>query len=429
MYKIASLCFLIFLNLFLNTNCEETLMIVNFIRHGNRTPGKLFAEIKDLFYKMDGKKLTLSGMKQMNILGKIYRSRYLENKLINLNSVTDEYLIISSPSTRSIESAIAFTMGLLPDKIYKIHDYNNLASRRDSNPPMSKNFENEFDYFNIIVERSSRNTLFHVKKCKFDGKDFPKNKNYSYLTLEEKKNIFEFLGQLFPETLKNVTIEDFSDKMARSIYSSIRIVNKHYHKQFKIPSHIEIILKRILSHFSYFGKMSNEEGSKIMSSTFFDHLIKFYDNKIKHHGLRDNFFKSISCCTAASNLDFLPKIENEDYSDLKFVTYSGHDTNIAGIIRNFLTDEQLNEYFNNFEKYKQIVHISFGASVDFLLIHKNGEYYVKILLNGKEVFDKIRSNKEGKYLYYDRNLGIKYEDLKRLLESRIYKNIHKCYIE
>jgi hypothetical protein len=415
---------------------NDNLMLINFIRHGNRTPGKIFPEIKDLFHKMDEKKLTLSGFQQMNISGKIYRKRYMESNLIKLNQIdmSHEYLIISSPSPRSIESSIAFSMGLFPDKIYKIYDYNHLSNKRDSNPPLNNPYEEEFDYFNLIIEKKIKNTLFHVKKCKFGNNEFPKNKNYSYFSLKEKKIVFEYLKEHFPQTLKNISFDKFSDKLARSIYSSMRIVNKHYKKKFIIPSHVELILKKILSHYSYFAKISNDEGSRMMSSAFFHHMVKLFDHRINNHinsqllFLNRNFYKSMMSCIK-SNLDFLPVIENEDYSHLKFVTYSGHDGNIAGILRNFLSDDQLNEYFKNFGIFKKLVHISFGASVDFMLHFKNGEYYVKILFNGEELFDKIRSYYEGEYLNYDSLNGIKYEEFRKFLLSRMFSGIETCKTE
>lgn len=438
--KMYFVCIFFFLCQFKSQGVD--LMLISFIRHGNRTPGKIFPEIKDLFHKMDEKKLTLSGFQQMNILGKSYRKKYLESNLIKFKSKqseiqninNQEYVIISSPSQRSIESSIAFSMGLFPDKIYKIYDYNHFNIKRESIPPIGNSSfnEEEFEYYNIIIENKIKNTLFHVKKCKFEKSEFLKNKNYSYLSLEEKKVVFEFFKEHFPQTLKNLNFDKFSDKLARSIYSSMRIVNKHYKKKYLIPTHIELILKRILSHYSFFSKISNDEASKMMSTTFFHQMIKLFDHRINNHiennlqlVFKSNFYKSLNTC-AKLDLDFLPNIDHEDYTNLKFVTYSGHDGNIAGILKNFLTDELLNHYFNNFNIYKKLVHISFAASVDFMLHFNKGEYYVKIMFNGEELFSKIRSAVEGQYLNYEELKGIKYDEFSKFVLSRIFSQIHTC---
>jgi hypothetical protein len=44
---------LLFLVLNFIKNEEDVIMIVNFLRHGSRTPGKMFPEIKNLFHKMN----------------------------------------------------------------------------------------------------------------------------------------------------------------------------------------------------------------------------------------------------------------------------------------------------------------------------------------------------------------------------------------
>lgn len=426
----------------------ETLMVVNFIRHGNRTPGKIFKEIKSLFHQMDTKKLTLTGFKQMNILGKYIRKLYIDSKKLKINqeSISHEYLIISSPSQRSIDSSIAYSLGLFPDKIFKFYDFNNKNINREASPPILLHYEdvdylnhlrNSKDYYNLVIDNKNKNTLFHAKKCIFGSKQYPKNKDFQHLTQDDKKEAYKYFQTHFPQTLKNIEVSDLNDKMARSIYSSMRCVNKHYRKQFVIPKNLEANLKRMLTVYNYFVKISNDEASKLMSSSFFDHLIKFFDNRIKWHLKKnkiytnDNFYQALlgdEINTLESLEEFLPRLENEDYSQLKLVTYSGHDGNLTSLIRNFLYERQIWDYFKNFEAYKSLLYISFASNIDFNLNHlaKENKYYVKIFINGKEPFERVRSYLDGEYLTYDEEKGIEYSEFRQLIVTRIHEDISKC---
>jgi hypothetical protein len=156
----------------------------------------------------------------MNILGKYYRKNYIDSGLLdlNLNNFPHEFLIISSPHQRSIDSSIAFSMGLFPEKMYKIYDFNNIDSRRESNPPIIKNIEKDFyhdekEYFNLVIDNKKKNTLFHAKKCKFEDSElnFKKIKNINLLSQEERNLVLDFLKSHFSTTLKDTNLENLEE--------------------------------------------------------------------------------------------------------------------------------------------------------------------------------------------------------------------------
>ena len=69
----------------------------------------------------------------------------------HLNNISHEFLIFTSPSQRSVDSSIAYGLGLFPEKMFKIYDFNNKEINREAAPPIGEN-ELDKDYFNIIIK-------------------------------------------------------------------------------------------------------------------------------------------------------------------------------------------------------------------------------------------------------------------------------------
>jgi hypothetical protein len=113
-------------------------MHVNFIRHGSRTPGKIYKEVNSHFGdKTYLKKLTLNGFKQMILLGKYIRKHIIEkNNLIDLNNISKEFLIFSSPSNRAVESSVAYSQGLFPEAIFKTYYIGDDKYNSNGRPPI-----------------------------------------------------------------------------------------------------------------------------------------------------------------------------------------------------------------------------------------------------------------------------------------------------
>jgi hypothetical protein len=341
------LCSLFFISKQNLDNDEKLIMVVNFIRHGHRTPSKMFNEVKGIFNKMDTKKLTLTGFKQMILLGKYFRKHIIDqNKFFEMNSknemnnIKNQYLIFSSPSQRAIDSAIAYSQGLFPEGIYKIKDINHLEELQDESiPPLMQNLNlntEEFPIYNLIIENKDKDTLFHARKCKFKNftQEKPDKKEFEVLSEEERAAVLKFLEPAFSETLKQFSI---NDKLIRNIYMAMRSANKHYikhHRQFDVTKEMEYNLQKLFSVYKYFNKISTDEVARLQSSAFFEHMLGFFEAKV-NNSTKVNFY----------DLDGLV----ENVQTLKLITYSGHDGNLVSIIKNFLHDEILNEYFERFD--------------------------------------------------------------------------------
>ena len=105
----------------------EVKMIVNIIRHGARTPTEMRPEFEKYFATSDPGKLTYNGFRQMVMLGRVLRNRYINSKskeyanLIDIEKIREQFLLISSPNPRAIESGIAYSLGLFPEYVYKLY--------------------------------------------------------------------------------------------------------------------------------------------------------------------------------------------------------------------------------------------------------------------------------------------------------------------
>jgi hypothetical protein len=202
----------------------ETVMIVNLFKHGARTPSKIRPDFLKYFPDLDKGKLTTSGFRQMVYLGKVLRKKYFENSnnlpgyksFFNFNKTSEQFLIISSPSPRSIESGIGYSLGLLPEETYKIYDTNNKIQDENPIPPILKdkpeelkNIMRDDKAYNFIIENRQRNFIFHSRRCKFPEHIYKpeiQDKNYNYLTGKERVKVYEFYSKHFEISMRELII-------------------------------------------------------------------------------------------------------------------------------------------------------------------------------------------------------------------------------
>ena len=140
----------------------EVKMIINLFRHGARTPTKMRPEFGKFFTTSEPGKLTQNGFRQMVMLGKVLRDLYVNNKspefekFIELEKINEQFLLISSPYPRAIESGIAYSLGLFPEYLYKIYDVNNLLQEDNPIPPIIMDKPEEIKrltekHFNFLI--------------------------------------------------------------------------------------------------------------------------------------------------------------------------------------------------------------------------------------------------------------------------------------
>jgi hypothetical protein len=391
----------------------KTTLIVNLIRHGARTPNKIVPEFENFLPTKGKGKLTQHGFRQMVLLGKSVREKY--GDFIDIKKVDEQFVLFSSPYPRAIESGIGYVLGMFPEYNYKFHSSNNefIKSQIDLLPNNTPHGEIGKS-FKFIIEDNERDVLFHSRKCKFpEGifEDDKADKMYKHLTDDDRLLVYNYLKQNFPMTLKDISFNHFTDKLARSLFSGMQSVNFHSPNAFPIPEDIRKILLKLFVKYLFFTRTTNETITKITSTPFLQHLLNLFEHKV--YGIDDK-------------LDF-HELSNFHYTDLKLVTYSGHDYNFIGLLKNFLDMDTIHHYINNIELYHKLVFIPYASSLDFHLIQNNrGHFFIKIYLNGEEIFEKLRSHEDGEHVIYDRAFGIPYPIFRKIIKSRIFKDIEKC---
>lgn len=403
---------------------NKVVMIINVIRHGARTPNKILPELEKYFPNIGKGKLTIQGLRQMILLGKAKRKEYLETKsthffnLLDINKISKQFLLISSPNPRAVESGIGYVSGLFPEYMYSI---NNIAEPDQQDypiPPIMKNKAIKVynNTFNFIIEDRENDMMFHSRKCKLPNDLLPlmeeKNKIYHFLTLNEKQLIFYFYKKYFNITLGSHSTDTFTEKLARSLYTAIRCLNFSYkNKIIPIPKHIHLILKKLFVHYLFFQKTHNDKETRMTSSPILDHMLNFFDHKVMNMDEKLDFYE----------------LSSFNYTDLKFVTYSGHDYNFVGLIKNLLDFNTIMHYINNLEMYQKLFIIPFASSIDFHLVkNEYNEFFIKIYLNGEELFENVRSYRERELILYDKQNGIPYKIFKKVIKSRIYPDYANC---
>lgn len=424
----------------LNESGEKVVMIVNLLRHGARAPNKFIKEIEHLFPGLIPGKLTLNGFRQMTNLGRAMRKIYLENhrnstslrNFLDEKNIKNEYLLISSPYDRAIESGIGYAYGFLPNNEFNIIDFTDMNRNYDSkslyhkkDPSILSEISSEENVYNFMIEDKNRDVLFHSKKCEYPPHVYTHEKmqkNFSFLLEEEKALVYEFYRKSMNVTFANITQELFSDKVARSLYVLMRCANANSkNKIFEIPKHIKTSLEKLFGKYLYTVRTNNENITKISTSPFFDHLVNFFDHKFFNIDKIENKF-----------LNFW-KLKELNYTNLKLVTYSGHDYNFIGIFKNLLHPKTLEKYLNDVEKYRDFVVFPFASNLDFHLIKnlRDGKFYVRIFVNGKEILEKVRSgvfdeNRNESEIDYDMTTGLEYKNFRRIINSRIFEKYDEC---
>ena len=431
------------LSLLLNLNEKfepETIMIINIFRHGARTPKNYIPEIEKVFSKYPTGSLTDNGWRMQFLLGKYLKKRIPKN-LINKPS---DYLLISSFKDRAINSGISFASGFI-NEMFEIVNYDNLignsppcgickslsftekinSDKQINNiiyrekfkyPPIKKfqKFSNKhLNKFNLMIVSREQDILFHGRNCNFVksinydlGKKRSK-KFFSDITFEEHEIIYNYLKEEFPIAMKSFkTFRDLTHYDIKNFYLILRSLEVEKPGKIKpMNSVTESAFYKVIYDYYYKLAISSNDQARMTSSMFFDHVLYFFDGKVK---------------------------KNKEYHSYNVVSYSGHDYNILGLINNLYGREFLSSLDKS--KDKNFLFSSYSSSFEFHLIKTyENEYYVKIYYNGndpKYPFKKyLDKNGKEKLLKYNENYGVKYKEFKEFLKQTIFPSFKKCFIK
>jgi hypothetical protein len=405
--------FAIFLDL--NKIEGEVLIMVFLNRHGARTSIHEFTELEEIFPDYQKGVLTYNGWREQIILGKYVRNKYLtSNKhglksepYLKINNPSKEFLILSSPLSRTLESSFAYSTGLFPDHFYNLINPGGVTDNdKDSDILPIKNFNpnailKDTNTFNIMVSDMNRDILFHGKRCKVH-KDKSEKEEISLINEAEKKILYDYLKKTFPITLKDIEFDNLDSTLIKYLNSAIVCVNANFDIEiFKMPKEVRDIFSKMVVNYIYLKKFKNLDTNRLISSQFFDEIAKMFDFKTGNGERKLNFFNHT----------------NIEYDDLKLAVFSGHDTNILAALNNLIREEILISLLKNPIDNVDFLVPKFSSSLEFHLIKKRNKHYVKLFYNGMDISDKIQ-NSNGR--------EIEYQKFKDLLISKIFPDYQNC---
>lgn len=352
--------------------CSKLIGVIELNRHGARTPSEYTDLSNDLFYKSNFNHLTLNGYNQEHYLGIFIKDRYtVQNPLLSNKFVPEEHLFISSPVTRTIFSATSFIQGMYPEVIVNPIWENNPNLRKDDLPPF-KNTNLNFTKADLIILDKNDDKLFHASKCKLSGEEIksklPKTIVVN-ITDDEIRLAIDDIKQNIPDIFKGRNEAEiytlaFLEKMCGFIFP----VTHHYDSIYPLKSETFAILRKAQIGKMYSKRIIESELSRIIISPFYDRIKQYID------------------------MFLIPN------NKLKFVLFSGHDTNLMDVWVSLFDNDYLRRRLTIDDKDYFFIMPKFASSLVFELHSLGGnmksEKFVRVVFNGEVLSEGFKSDLE-----------------------------------
>jgi hypothetical protein len=408
--------FLIYLYLFIMVNCE-LLGVIQLNRHGARAGSDDFKNLNYFnYYGTTNNHLTINGYRQQELLGRWIAERYIhfDFNLLNKdypsnNEEESQILIRSSPSERTIFSAIAFLKGLYPNSLIETKFMSPEEKIRiDDTPPISGfSLRKSIPKIPIHIADPDHDVLFKPLSCKLDKddqltlKDMLDKEVLFNLTMSEIKESVDDIRDQFKSAFEDKSEEEvYSKSFIQKLNHFIIPIQYHFKNTFfKIKKETNLLLNKIQISKWYAQRMVHSETLKYAYSGFFDEW-----------------------------LTYLGKFSDPEKSKLKYVVYSAHDDNLITLISALLTKEKLLSMMKDIENNYNILQPEFASS--FLIeLHslrtnlKSKKKYIRIIYNGNILRDGLNSS-----LKYNQEIdGIPFEIFRNFLINGINPNYKNLY--
>ena len=379
-----------FLILILKYISSELIYVFQLNRHGARTDKYLHNYSLSKLYGTH-RQLTINGYYQLQILGKMFRDKYI-NKLKFLHSDLNplELEFYSSEFQRNIFSSESFIQGLYPGTLTKVNYENkNLNNTRniESVPINDTEFWditntniNNFNIYNISINVLSlkNDKILNSFLCNYKG-----NSIYSLLQKIPQENLYKISNK--NENTKNnlkifanflgINFKDFDnisdDKILNKLISLFETYYYHYDLNWKnLDINIKKLYKKIIFNRGFSRRFKQSKIYNLIVSGFYDELYK----KIKY------------------------KLNNIN-SKLKYSVYTGHDFNFIDILLTLLEKDYIKKIMDDAIQNDDSFNFIFPKFSSYFVfeLHKiNEKYYIKIYYNGKYInpFVKNKINEE-----------------------------------
>ena len=379
---------LILILLFLLTFQEEKIKFVFQIhRHGARTPvynltsnGDKYIDIYKEEWSLPEGELTEIGKRMHYLVGVFNRKKYIDKyKLLSENYNPYEILVKSTDVNRTLMSIYSQLQGLYPHTSDKIDNYD-----RDINLTYPQNFFNDYQlleqikkkYNNFLEQNSSlpnditiipvHNINFNSHKIQLYSPDYCPGIKKSYEEGKTSEIMNSFIGNLS---------EDLLNKLKN--ISNLNEKNNFLENYRTLFSLMDTIVADIYDDRELNFLKENNVNIKELNETALDFLFKDYEFVNYYNDITSIYSMSPIMNEILFYMDEIVK-NNNNPNKVKYLIFSGHDTNIAGF-----------ELFN---------HKIFGTNVEYAYFSQT-EYY--------ELF--INSSENNYYVRYMRGEKQKFE--------------------
>ncbi|TNV77816.1 hypothetical protein FGO68_gene13688 [Halteria grandinella] len=339
--------FLLFLLAFSLVKCEETIFVVEFIRHGARS----HFENRSIFEDVGQGELTQKGEAQMLQIGLQRRQEYVfKKRLLSERYNQREIIAIATFKNRCIMSGELFLRG-----IYPLQDIENIAERTYDG----------YTIENTLIEKVINDTLTDQKTClrapilgiPFQNDHFMHTSNclnlHTYLNqdLFDHQGLYELLEVKFPNGMINSISKELSHTYNRSI-TSLRhfftTIDAHiaelYHMDHPHTSFYQQVECFILAH-NFHGP--NPLPEQIFLSRLLSPLIELFSN-----------------------------LQMKQMSSLKYLLIVLHDTQLSNMLRHlgYFDPNQTSTYKVRFASSLRIEIVKMDESLHLRFIFDNEEF-------------------------------------------------------
>ena len=397
----VNLIYIILLLLF-NSSINRIISVIQFMRHGARSPLMFNELITEFFGNYKPGELTNVGYSMAYEKGLIMRNTYKYEDLV----------AITTPTQRTMYTSYSYLSGIFEEALI---EFKTLGEKQSN---IYKEMNSKYLKKKVLV-----NIIGYNNKIFF--KDFCVDKKYinKYLTNEEWK-IIRSVDYLFPGIIKlfcsgkneNECFKDneMKRKFAHELAGFFEIIN--FNKIKDIPSD----LQRIAFKYYYLDSYNYNDNDIIKSGTLMFRIInRFFDNDCSNYSNSKNRYeKAIS--------EILNLI-----SCKKHVIFFSHDNVLTDILKNMFDFSEIYNLFDKKGSYNELKEeYSFWwpvllSDITIELHEDNVDKYIKVFYNGKEMNER---KYQGDIIKYS-SKGIKLSNFQYFLKSRIDRNFNysdKC---
>jgi hypothetical protein len=397
---------------------EKLLGIIQIINHGASTPVNYYDKANEIFSPQPSGILTPKGVKQMKVLGSYIKSKYFTmtrgNSLID-NIENSNYLALSLGLPRCINSAISHIQSIFSQDVVGFE--NGHFTNKENNLEISKpNLDHYFDFknfINITAANNIKDVMINFMNFKYDKLLSPRkcfkfdNTGLNYIDDDTSKSdrdiIVNSLNSTFPYLITDLIENNFDLEIVSRIYDFLNSISHHNSQLFKPDLNLTKILAKykILNQYKY---LDNDEDLKMLTSNLFDLFIDKFDHIVNYE--RGNLRR------------------NSDEVNYNTLFIFGDERNFIDVFNNLIDRDYLNSLISSDlidENFHNELLPPFASHLVFELIKIEDNFYVKIIYNGEEIFSSPNKLKKlkNRSIPYSLEKGMKYEDFKELILSRI----------